>query len=460
MPGARQRLQARREDVARDAEVALELGEAADAEERLADDQERPALAEHLHRAADRTGLVLHHVTVSRWRSRSSTDTTTCCSRRARSPSARARATSISSARARARFAGGFFAIFTRAPGRLPARRRARPGHAARARRVARAGTRDDADRGSTKLLALEDAGRAARRARARRPRPELGGPVQGGHAHRGRRGDRGRARGAAGAARARPALARHHVEPAERVRARRAVRGARPPPTSARGSRTPAARSCGRATRSGSSSTSPTSTSAGSGTPRRSPTGRSSPRTPAPTRSCPRPATSPTRNSTRSGASGGVVGVCFHHEDVGPRRTDIARQVEYIARAHRAAARRARLGLRRLRAAPRDRRRRRPPGHASTTSRALGWSDDDSASSRSELRCACCAARCRRAREDQQVATRSSSVSASPSTTRAARRARISARAARTARPRPASSAPSRKPHAAHPITVAKTAR
>jgi membrane dipeptidase len=32
-------------------------------------------------------------------------------------------------------------------------------------------------------------------------------------------------------------------------------------------------------------------------------------------------------------GDSGGVVGVCFHHEDVGPHRTDIARQVDYIAR-------------------------------------------------------------------------------------------------------------------------------
>ena len=30
---------------------------------------------------------------------------------------------------------------------------------------------------------------------------------------------------------------------------------------------------------------------------------------------------------------SGGVVGVCFHHEDVGPHRTDIARQVDNIAR-------------------------------------------------------------------------------------------------------------------------------
>lgn len=32
-------------------------------------------------------------------------------------------------------------------------------------------------------------------------------------------------------------------------------------------------------------------------------------------------------------GDSGGVVGVCFHHEDVGPHRTDIARQVDHIAR-------------------------------------------------------------------------------------------------------------------------------
>jgi membrane dipeptidase len=32
-------------------------------------------------------------------------------------------------------------------------------------------------------------------------------------------------------------------------------------------------------------------------------------------------------------GDSGGVVGVCFHHEDVGPHRTDIARHVDHIAR-------------------------------------------------------------------------------------------------------------------------------
>jgi len=30
---------------------------------------------------------------------------------------------------------------------------------------------------------------------------------------------------------------------------------------------------------------------------------------------------------------SGGVVGICFHHEDVGPHRTDIARQVDHVAR-------------------------------------------------------------------------------------------------------------------------------
>jgi membrane dipeptidase len=29
---------------------------------------------------------------------------------------------------------------------------------------------------------------------------------------------------------------------------------------------------------------------------------------------------------------SGGVVGICFHHEDVGPRRSDIARQLDYVA--------------------------------------------------------------------------------------------------------------------------------
>ena len=32
-------------------------------------------------------------------------------------------------------------------------------------------------------------------------------------------------------------------------------------------------------------------------------------------------------------GRSGGVVGVCFHHEDAGPRREDIARHVDHIGR-------------------------------------------------------------------------------------------------------------------------------
>ena len=29
---------------------------------------------------------------------------------------------------------------------------------------------------------------------------------------------------------------------------------------------------------------------------------------------------------------SGGVVGICFHHEHVGPQRTDIARHIDYVA--------------------------------------------------------------------------------------------------------------------------------
>src|ERR1044072_4371999 len=106
-PGAGERLQAGAQDVARDPQVALQLGEAADAEERLAHDQEGPALAEHLHRAADRTGLVLHHVPVSRWPSGSSTDTTTCCSPGGRSPTRSTRATSTGRAPAPAGWAGG-----------------------------------------------------------------------------------------------------------------------------------------------------------------------------------------------------------------------------------------------------------------------------------------------------------------------------------------------------------------
>ena len=169
MPGARERLQARREDVARDPEVALQLGEAADAEERLAHDQEGPALAEDLHRAADRTGLVLHHVTVSRWPSRSLTDTTTCCSRSARSPTRRTTVTSTSRVPAPA----GSRAASSRSSRRTPtaiapderagAAGRARP----RASRHTFAGIR--------KLLALERAG-ALRVARSPGDL-ELGGP-------------------------------------------------------------------------------------------------------------------------------------------------------------------------------------------------------------------------------------------------------------------------------------------
>ena len=225
MPGAHQRLQADGEDVARDAEVALQLGEAADAEERLADDQERPALAEHLHRAADRTGLVLHHVTVSRWRCRSSTDITTCCSRSVRSRTAPTRATSTWRAPAPA----GSRAASSRSSRRTPTASRWTPS-AARTRRPSRRSRTRSRRRRRTpaieKLLALEAQG--ALRVVREPGDLELGGPVEGRHAHRGRRGDRGRAREPARAARARAALARDHVEPAERVRARRAVRRAR----------------------------------------------------------------------------------------------------------------------------------------------------------------------------------------------------------------------------------------
>src|SRR5215208_4909326 len=62
--GADQRLQPRGEDVARDPEVPLDVGEAADPVERLAQDQEGPALAEDVHRtphgAAVRPGELVH----------------------------------------------------------------------------------------------------------------------------------------------------------------------------------------------------------------------------------------------------------------------------------------------------------------------------------------------------------------------------------------------------------------
>ena len=51
--------EARAEHGARDVEVALQVGEAPDAEEQVAHDQQRPALAHHLERARERAGLAL-----------------------------------------------------------------------------------------------------------------------------------------------------------------------------------------------------------------------------------------------------------------------------------------------------------------------------------------------------------------------------------------------------------------
>jgi hypothetical protein len=51
--------QTRLEDVARDAEVRAELVEAANAEEHVADDQQRPPLADHLEGAGDAALLIL-----------------------------------------------------------------------------------------------------------------------------------------------------------------------------------------------------------------------------------------------------------------------------------------------------------------------------------------------------------------------------------------------------------------
>ena len=55
-PAAHEQLQAGGEDVARDTEVALHHREALHAVEALAQDQQRPALAEDLHGTADRAG--------------------------------------------------------------------------------------------------------------------------------------------------------------------------------------------------------------------------------------------------------------------------------------------------------------------------------------------------------------------------------------------------------------------
>jgi len=52
-----QALEPRLQDVARDPEVALEVVEAAGAEEGVAQDQQRPALADELERAGDRAVL-------------------------------------------------------------------------------------------------------------------------------------------------------------------------------------------------------------------------------------------------------------------------------------------------------------------------------------------------------------------------------------------------------------------
>ena len=227
MPGARERLQARGEDVAGDAEVALELGEAADAEERLADDQERPALAEHLHRAADRTGLVLHHVTVSRWRLPVFDGHNDVLLARALVRE-RSEEGHLDLERARAGgFAGGFFAIFTEHPDGFPldaARGPDTPPEPPVSHALAHATTL----RRDREAARARGAGRAARRARARRPRPRAGGPVRAVMHIEGAEAIDPELEEPARAARARAALARHHVEPAERVRARRAVRGAR----------------------------------------------------------------------------------------------------------------------------------------------------------------------------------------------------------------------------------------
>ena len=222
-PGAGERLQAGREDVARDPEVALQLGEAADAEERLAHDQEGPALAEHLHRAADRTGLVLHHVTVSRWRSRSSTATTTCCSHERSFADASGRGPPRPRACPRRRVRGRLLRDLHAAPRRLsrPTASRSRPWSTTSRIGHTFAGIR--------KLLASSGRERCAWRASRRTSSSD--GPVLAVMHIEGAEAIDPGARAAAGAARVRAALARPVVEPAERVRPRRAVRYPSPRP-------------------------------------------------------------------------------------------------------------------------------------------------------------------------------------------------------------------------------------
>ena len=54
--GFHERVEARTEHVAGDAEAPLPLVEAGDAQERVAQDQQRPPLADHLERLRDRAG--------------------------------------------------------------------------------------------------------------------------------------------------------------------------------------------------------------------------------------------------------------------------------------------------------------------------------------------------------------------------------------------------------------------
>ena len=103
----------------------------------------------------------------------------------------------------------------------------------------------------------------------------------------------------------------------------------------------------------------------------------RSSSPTRAPTRSCrsARNLTDAQLDAVRD--SGGVVGVCFHHEDVGPHRTDIARQIDYIA---------SRIGPRTSRSAPTSTAASCPRGSAAPQDlplvlddlRALGWDEPE----------------------------------------------------------------------------------
>ena len=272
---------------------------------------------------------MLHHVTVSRWASRSSTDTTTCCS-----PSARSREPSeeghLDLERARAGgFAGGFFAIFTEHPDGFPLdaeRGPDIPPEPPVSYALAHAATLA----GIAKLLALEEQG-ALRVVR-----------------------DGGRPRARAG-----PVRAVMHIEGAEAIDAglgdlpalhalglrSLGITWSRP---NAFGHGVPFA--------------APASPDIGPGL---TDAGRALVRacnalgilvdlahlnergfwdaaevTAQPlvvTHACAHALVPSARNLTDAqldavGDSGGVVGVCFHHEDVGPHRTDIARQVDHIA--------------------------------------------------------------------------------------------------------------------------------